>query len=108
MPFEKGQSGNPGGRAKDRPFKDALRLAINRADGDKTKLARIAEALVDKAVEGDVAAATFVADRVEGKPTQVIAGDEENPLFPVAALRDLLAAKLDRVADAKPAPKPEG
>lgn len=71
MPFAKGKSGNPGGRSKgEKLFRDALGVAINRTEGDKTKLARIAEALVDKAITGDVPAIVAVADRLDGKPHQ--------------------------------------
>ena len=30
MPFEKGKSGNPGGRAAVKPWRDALMVAVNR------------------------------------------------------------------------------
>lgn len=71
MAFQKGQSGNPSGKTKsEKLFKDALLLAVKRTEGDKTKLARIAEALVDKAIDGDVPAINAVADRLDGKAHQ--------------------------------------
>ena len=71
MAFKKAETGNPGGRPKDlKQFRDALNLAIKRLDGDKTKLALMAEALVDKAASGDVMAIREVADRLDGKPHQ--------------------------------------
>jgi len=76
VPFEPGVSGNPGGK-NGKQFKAALLLAIKRTDGDKTELARIAEALVEKAKTGDVAAINAVADRLDGKATQLIGGDDE-------------------------------
>ena len=76
MPFQPGQSGNKGGR-KDKPFRDALMLAINEADGDRTKLRSVAEALVNKAIEGDVPALKEVADRIDGKVPQGVGGDDE-------------------------------
>lgn len=102
----------PTGSKPDKLMRDALILALNReatdADGRPTKkLYLIANAVVDKAAEGDVSAASFVADRVDGKATQVIAGDAENPLFPVDALREALGIKLDRISDARPAPEPQ-
>jgi len=78
MPFEPGVSGNPGGK-NGKQFKAALQIAISRADGDKTKLARIAEALVEKAITGDVPACNAIADRLDGKPTQPISGDDDAP-----------------------------
>jgi len=78
MPFEEGKSGNPNGRPKSaKIFKDALLLAIKRADGDKEKIHKIADALVDKAMAGDVQAINAVADRLDGKPTQLIGGDDD-------------------------------
>lgn len=80
MAFEPGVSGNPGGRSKkEKLFRDALSVAIKRTDGDKTKLAQIAEALVDKAIAGDVPACNAIADRLDGKVTQPISGDDEAP-----------------------------
>lgn len=80
MPFVPGESGNPGGRPKTKQFKDALNVAIRRTEGDKTKLAQIAEALVEKAAGGDVQAIKEVADRLDGKAAQPIGGDSDNPL----------------------------
>ena len=76
MPFAPGVASNPTGR-NGKQFKAALLLAIKRTEGDKTELARIAEALVEKAKTGDVQAINAVADRLDGKPTQLIAGDDE-------------------------------
>jgi hypothetical protein len=100
MPFEPGVSGNPGGKPKStKQFKDALLLAVNRADGDKVKLAQIAEALVEKAIAGDVQAINAVADRLDGKPVQAIAGDPENPLeFRLSGLKDELTKRAARFA----------
>lgn len=66
---------NPRGSKPDKLMRDALLVALNReaedADGQPTKnLALLASALVKKAVGGDVAAATAVMDRVDGKPHQ--------------------------------------
>lgn len=55
------------GRKTYRPFADALRVAVMRTKGDKVQLARIAEALVRKAVRGDVQAIREIADRLDGK-----------------------------------------
>lgn len=84
MPFQKGQSGNPGGRPKSAwTFASLLREALEKKslDGDEVKHA-VMNALVDKAVEGDVQAIKEIANRIDGMPVQkqVLAGDEENPV----------------------------
>lgn len=71
MAWNKGQTGNAGGRPKEKAFTDALRLAVNRDDGEgKKKLHQIAEKLVDCAVAGESWAIQQVADRLDGKPAQ--------------------------------------
>lgn len=73
MPFEKGKSGNPRGRPKDKAFTDALRLVVNRTDSDGLKkLNRLAEKLVENAMAGEGWAFQMIADRIEGKVAQVI------------------------------------
>jgi hypothetical protein len=84
MAFEKGQSGNPGGRPKEKAFADALRLAVNaevEIEGEKKKKLRvIAERLVAEAMAGEGWAVQQVADRLDGKPAQaIIGGDDDDP-----------------------------
>jgi hypothetical protein len=71
----KGRSGNPAGRMlggqAEKQFYEALRIVANRSDPDgKKKLMKIAETLVDKAIEGEGWAVCQVADRLDGKPAQ--------------------------------------
>lgn len=83
MPFEPGQSGNPGGRSRgEKLWADALRLAVKRTDGDKTKLAQIAEKLVDEAVAGNIQAAKEIGDRLDGKAIQALehSGPDGDPI----------------------------
>jgi hypothetical protein len=54
---------------REKPFSDALRIALR---GDPLRLRRIAEKLAEKAEEGDLAAIRELADRLDGKPAQVI------------------------------------
>jgi len=77
-PFQPGQSGNPNGRPKSKPFKDALQRALKAAGDDKDALEMVATALVSKACMGDVPAIKELADRMDGKVTQPIGGDEES------------------------------
>ena len=72
--FKPGQSGNPAGRPKSKPFRDALNEAIK-----EQGLLPAAQALVAKANSGDVAALKELADRIDGKvPTPVVGGGEDD------------------------------
>jgi phage I-like protein len=76
-PFQPGQSGNPNGRPKSKPFKEALQRALNAAGDDRDMLEAVATALVGKAMMGDVPAIKELADRMDGKVTQPIEGDAD-------------------------------
>ena len=72
MPFVKGQSGNPLGRASEKLFTDAIRKAALTVDKatKRRKLELIAEKLVEKAIEGDNWCIGHVGDRLDGKPKE--------------------------------------
>jgi hypothetical protein len=72
-----------GSQNKDKPFRDALRAAIADTDGEFKKLRKVADALVFKANQGDVAAIREIADRLDGKVPQAIVGDDEHPALTV-------------------------
>ena len=85
MAFEKGKSGNPLGRAVEKPFRDALRMEQALLDaGEETPakpgtLRHIARNLLIRA-GADNQAVSIVADRLDGKPAQaIIGGDEDDP-----------------------------
>lgn len=82
---------------KEKSFANMLNIAIKEAvEGtDKTKLRAVADALVDKAMAGDVAAIKEVADRIDGKVPQAVVGDgEHDPINVVAAItRHIVRAK---------------
>jgi hypothetical protein len=71
MVFVKGQSGNPGGQPKEKQFEASLRMVANRSEPDGVKkLTRIAEKLVECALDGEGWAIQQVADRLDGRPAQ--------------------------------------
>ena len=73
MAFQKGKSGNPSGKRKEKLLSDALNIALKRMDpNDRTAAQRIANNLVKKALEGDMMAIKEVFDRHEGKAPQAI------------------------------------
>ena len=56
-----------------------MEIAALQAEDDKRALRRLARALIEKGAEGDVQAIREVADRLDGKVAQAIAGDDELP-----------------------------
>lgn len=83
---------------KEKSFANMLNIAIKEAveGSDKTKLRAVADALVDKAMGGDVAAIKEVADRLDGKVPQAIAGDDESPLnFVHTVVREIVRANTE-------------
>ena len=90
MPWQPGQSGNPGGRPPKR-FLAAVERAIAQDDGER--LRKCAENLLDMAAAGEQWAVALLADRLDGKAVQQteIGGIENAPpvtvevIFPVAA-----------------------
>ncbi len=74
MPFITGQSGNPDGCKRAKPFTDALKQELSKAWDDKQpnykKIHKIAEKVVAMALEGNMAAVQEVTNRLEGKPPQ--------------------------------------
>jgi len=75
--WKPGQSGNPAGRPKTKPFKEALQRIIEAAGPQE--LDRVAAALFARAQTGDVAAIREVGDRMDGKVPQSIGGSDELP-----------------------------
>src|SRR5262245_20303313 len=72
MAWKKGQSGNPAGRAVEKPFADALRMEIKAAGEDHQQLREIARKLLEKASQGDMQAINCLADRLDGRPAQAL------------------------------------
>lgn len=73
--FKPGQSGNPAGRPRN-IIGDALRSRLDRLGDDGRPLAEhLAEALVQRALEGDIAAFKIIFDRVDGK---VVAASQDD------------------------------
>jgi hypothetical protein len=76
-PFQKGQSGNPGGRPKKTPLTDALRKQLE----DPALADALAKSLIAKARgprRDSVRAFDSIADRVEGKVGQPVAVTHPN------------------------------
>jgi hypothetical protein len=67
-------------RAK--PFTDMLRVAL--LSGGGRRLRTIADKLAEKAEQGDLQAIQQIADRLDGKPAQVL----ETGVIPLEAMTD--------------------
>jgi hypothetical protein len=76
LAFQKGQSGNPGGRPKGQSITARLRAILERDDGMAAQM--IAETLIETAMQGDrraIEAVRVLLDRTEGPVSQRIAVD---------------------------------
>lgn len=82
MAFEKGKSGNPGGRPKEKPFRDALRAELAALGEDDPKALRsLARNLLKIAAgEDGLPAIKEVADRLDGKVATPIENGEDGAL----------------------------
>jgi hypothetical protein len=71
--------GNKNAKRDNRLITDALRRVVVQGPD---KLRKACESVLNNAADGDLAAFTFIADRLDGKPQQAIthSGDEENPI----------------------------
>lgn len=82
----------PGAQNKDKPYRDALRRAIARAqDTDSAHaLDKIAEKHLAEAAAGDMQAIKELADRIDGKVAQPIAGDNEADAIQIELIRRII------------------
>ncbi len=70
--------GNTNSNKNNRLWADTIRRALVQSDGERIR--RIAEALLIKAEDGDMAAIKELGDRLDGKPNQAIEGKLEHSL----------------------------
>ena len=94
---------NPTGSKPDKLMRDAIMVALNRAakdaDGKPTrKMALIADKLVELAIEGDMAAIKEINDRVDGKASQPLVGERDQPIQLMMSARETLERKLNRIS----------
>jgi hypothetical protein len=77
MPSQPGNSGFPEHQRRAKLFAEALRMEIAAAGDDHQALRRVARALLAEACNGNVAAASMIADRLDGKVPQPVGGSNE-------------------------------
>lgn len=92
MAWEKGQSGNAGGRPKSKPISDMYRRIL----ADERKLKRFCLAQFRAACKGDTSAARDITDRLEGKPPQTLDVHDTRRTDPGQRLAELFAAAATR------------
>src|SRR5215467_1181326 len=75
---------NPRGQQRDKIYREALRLELaDMSEGiDLKKLRQIARAHIEKAAAGDMQAIKELADRLDGRPAQIVeaSGPDRTPL----------------------------
>lgn len=73
-------AGNTYSSKNNRLLTETLRRVALSGDGERVR--KICEEVFTKAEGGDLQAASFIFDRLEGKPAQsvTVSGDEDNPL----------------------------
>lgn len=85
MPFQKG---NQHGKNQ-RKFHDMLNVALSDEKKNPKALRKIADKLISEAQKGEAWAIKELADRLDGKPAQMVVGDPDQPLA--------LIEKIERV-----------
>ena len=74
-------------------FHDALKRALARSgksvDGGLNK---VCDQLVTAALAGEQWAIKEIADRIDGKPAQIIGGDPETPVFVDSVVRQIVSS----------------
>ena len=78
---------NPRGQQRDKIYREALRLELaDMSEGvDLKKLREIARAHIEKAASGDMQAIKELADRLDGRPAQMLehSGPDSEPITKV-------------------------
>lgn len=82
--------GNKNSSKNNRLWAETIKRAVTQADGQK--LRAIADALIEKAAEGDIQAIKELGDRLDGKPMQSIdASVEGNVTVQIVRYADKVA-----------------
>ena len=77
----------PRGQQRDKPYREALRMELAAAGEDMKKLREIARTHIEKAAAGDMQAIKELADRLDGRPAQILehSGPDSNPITKIVS-----------------------
>ena len=95
MPFQKGNKANPNGARKSRQFYNMLNVALSDEKKNPRALRKIADKLIAEAQKGEAWAIKELADRLDGKPAQMIVGDEEQPLTLIGKIERVIVENVE-------------
>jgi hypothetical protein len=72
----------PRGQQRDKPYREALRMELAAAGEDMKALREIAKVHIAKCKEGDMRAIKELADRLDGRPAQILehSSPDSNPI----------------------------
>src|SRR5215831_5258769 len=75
----------PRGQQRDKPYCEALRMELVAAGEDMKRLREIARIHIEKAAAGDMQAIKELADRLDGRPAQMLehSGPDSEPITKV-------------------------
>lgn len=96
-PWKKGQSGNPKGRPRKTELDQIIKDILGTETRGVTEAEAIIHAMVKRAKEGDVRAASLIFDRAYGRPKQAV--EVTTPAEPFKGFQSLEEAFF---ADVKP------
>ena len=97
VPFQKGQSGNPGGRPKGMSLVAQLKEELLKpASGSTTTTNKemVAHKLVQMAIAGDVPAIRLCFEYIDGKATQPVEHSGEMEIITVEKIRQAIGLRV--------------
>lgn len=101
-PWQPGQSGNPNGRPKSKPVRDALERVLSERGDDRKALDKAARAFLRRVAKGDVAAFKELADRLDGKVPQGHEGSDDGPPIRVEKIERVIIDSPNRDSEGVP------
>jgi len=83
------------GKRRDAMFFNALNMALKDEKTNPQALRKVANKLIREAQKGEAWAIKELADRLDGKPAQMIVGDEEQPLTLIGKIERVIVENVE-------------